>query len=106
MGDDYIPPLVHLPGTRLTPEVVLHRTINKMQRIKGVAIVIQWDDDEPSDPAGAVRAAIHRAKVKLGPGVIGADYGLGYRCIPPVEIVRSDRSRCPCCGQAWPEEGR
>lgn len=69
-------------------------------------IINRWDDDEPGDPAGAVRAAIHRAKVKLGPGVIGADYGLGYRCIPPVEIVRSDRTLCPCCGQPWPEDGR
>lgn len=37
--------LEHLPGTRLTPEVVLHRTLNKIDRIKAVAIVIQWDDD-------------------------------------------------------------
>lgn len=35
----------HLPGTRLTPEVVLHRTIDKLPRIKAVMIVIQWDDD-------------------------------------------------------------
>ena len=48
MADDYIPPLVHLPGTRLTPEVVLHRTMNKMRRIKAVTIVIQWDDDTMS----------------------------------------------------------
>lgn len=45
MSDDYDPPLVHLPGTKLTPEVVLHRTLNKKARIKGVALVIQWDDD-------------------------------------------------------------
>lgn len=44
-ASDYVPPLVHLPGSRLTPEVVLHRTLNKISRIKGVAIVIQWDDD-------------------------------------------------------------
>ena len=41
----YIPKLVHLPGTTLTPEVVLHRTINKLERIKAVIVVIQWDDD-------------------------------------------------------------
>jgi hypothetical protein len=41
----YDPPLVHLPGTKLTPEVVLHRTINKLDRIKGVFVVIQWDDE-------------------------------------------------------------
>jgi hypothetical protein len=37
--------LVHLPGTQLTPGVVLHRTLNKLDRIKAVAVVIQWDDD-------------------------------------------------------------
>lgn len=42
---DYDPKLVHLPGTKLTPEVVLHRTFQKLHRIKGVAVVIQWDDD-------------------------------------------------------------
>lgn len=41
---EYDPPLVHLPGTVLTPEVVLHRTLNKVHRIKAVSIVIQWDD--------------------------------------------------------------
>jgi hypothetical protein len=35
----------HLPGTRLTPEVVLHRTVDKLPRIKAVLVVIQWDDD-------------------------------------------------------------
>ena len=43
--DGYDPPLVHLPGTRLTPEVLLHRTLNKLPRIKAIAMVIQWDDD-------------------------------------------------------------
>ena len=37
--------LVHLPGTRLTPEVVLHQTLEEIARIKAVTIVIQWDDD-------------------------------------------------------------
>ena len=41
----YEPTLIHLPGTKLTPEVVLHRTLNKIDRIKSVAIVICWDDD-------------------------------------------------------------
>lgn len=45
MSEDYDPPLVHLPGTPLTPEVVLHRTLNKKSRIKAIAVVIQWDDD-------------------------------------------------------------
>jgi len=42
---DYDPPLVHLPGTKLTPDVVLHRTLNKVPRMKGVIVLIQWDDD-------------------------------------------------------------
>ena len=37
--------VVHLPGTTLTPEVALARTMQKLPRIKAVAIVIQWDDD-------------------------------------------------------------
>lgn len=36
--------LVHLPGTDLTPEVVLARTLQKCSRIKQVAVVILWDD--------------------------------------------------------------
>lgn len=47
MGDDapYDPKIVHLPGTKLTPEVLLHRTLGKLARIKNVAIIIQWDDN-------------------------------------------------------------
>lgn len=45
MSDDYEPKLVHLPGTRLTPEVVLHRTLNKLDQIKSVIVIIQWDDE-------------------------------------------------------------
>lgn len=37
--------IIHMPGTRLTPEVVLHRTLTKTAHIKAVAIVIQWNDD-------------------------------------------------------------
>jgi len=42
---EYNPRLVHLPNTKLMPEVVLHRTLNKLDSIKAVAIVIQWNDD-------------------------------------------------------------
>lgn len=35
----------HLPGTRLTPEVVLHRTLGKLEAIKSVCVIIEWDDD-------------------------------------------------------------
>ncbi len=45
MPKSYSPKLIQLPGTRLSPETVLHRTLNKIKRIKGIAIVIQWDDD-------------------------------------------------------------
>lgn len=45
MSEDYQPKIVHLPGTTLTPEVVLHRTLQKLSRIKSVTVVIQWDDD-------------------------------------------------------------
>ena len=45
---DYDPKLVHLPGTKLTPEVVLHRTLNKIDDIKAVTVVIQWGNDQVS----------------------------------------------------------
>lgn len=49
MSDAPNPPferkIIHLPGTRLTPEVVLHRTLTKTARIKSIVVVIQWDDD-------------------------------------------------------------
>ena len=45
MSDEFVPKLVHLPGTGLSPQVVLHRTLDRLDRIKAVAIIIQWDDD-------------------------------------------------------------
>lgn len=54
--------LRHLPGTRLTPEVVLHRTLNKIDRIKGVVVVIQWDDDSMDvDWSQMTVSALHMA---------------------------------------------
>lgn len=44
-GEEFTRTIIHLPGTRLTPEVLLHRTLTKCARIKAVAVVIQWDDD-------------------------------------------------------------
>lgn len=41
----YVPSLVHLPGTKLSPEVVIHRTLDKLSRIKNVIVIIQWDDN-------------------------------------------------------------
>lgn len=45
-GDDFFPKLVHLPGSELTPEVVIHRTLDKLAHIKSVTITIQWKNDE------------------------------------------------------------
>lgn len=41
----YLRPLVHLPGTPLTPEVVLHRTMNELDRIASVIVVIVFKDN-------------------------------------------------------------
>ena len=58
--------LQHLPGTRLMPEVVLHRTLNKCDRIKAVAIVIQWDDDTMgTDWSQMTLSALHMAGFAL-----------------------------------------
>ena len=43
--NDFVRKVAHLPGTRLTPDVVLARTMEKMPHIKAVTVVIQWDDD-------------------------------------------------------------
>lgn len=37
--------IVHLPGTDLTPEVVLHRTLDELHKIKSVVVVIHYKDD-------------------------------------------------------------
>ncbi len=39
---DYDPKLVHLPGTALSPEVVLHRTLQKLEHIESVVVMIKW----------------------------------------------------------------
>lgn len=54
---EYDPQLVHLPGTRLTPDVVLHRTLNKISDIKAVTVVIQWNDDRFSVDWSQMRAS-------------------------------------------------
>lgn len=43
---DYIPKLIHLPGTTVTPQLVLHRTLDKLDHIKAITIIIQWTNDE------------------------------------------------------------
>ncbi len=37
--------IIHLEGTELSPEVVLHRTIEKLDHIKSVYVLIEWDDE-------------------------------------------------------------
>lgn len=41
----FIKKLHSLPGVDRTAEVLLHQTIEKLPRIKAIAMVIQWDDD-------------------------------------------------------------
>lgn len=43
---DYVPKLVHLPGTAVSPQLVLHRTLDKLEHIKAVTVIIQWHNDE------------------------------------------------------------
>ena len=73
---EYIPRLVHLPGTKLTPEVVLHRTLNKLARIKAVAVVIQWDDDTFSSDWSQMRVSeLCMASVIFNQDVVGTING-------------------------------
>ncbi len=48
--------IAHLPGTKLTPEVVLARTLEKAQagRIKSVVVVVEWMDGGEDDQNFAV----------------------------------------------------
>ena len=43
---EFVPKLVHLPGTAVSPQLVLHRTLDKLVHIKSVTIIIQWNNDE------------------------------------------------------------
>lgn len=57
MTEQFVPKLVHLPGTELVPEVVLHRTLNKLEDIKAVVVVIQWKDDSFSSDWSQMRVS-------------------------------------------------
>lgn len=48
MTDDIERKLITFPGVDVSPEVVLHRTLQKLPRIKAVTIIIQWDDETMS----------------------------------------------------------
>lgn len=54
---EYNPKLVHLPGTKLTPYVVLYRTLDKIDHIKAVTIVVQWQDETFSVDWSQMRAS-------------------------------------------------
>lgn len=56
--------IVSIPGRNVSPEVVLHRTLEKLDRIKSVAVVIEWDDesyacDWSATTLSALRMAAH-----------------------------------------------
>jgi hypothetical protein len=42
----YKPKIIPLRGSDNTPEVVLHRTLLKVDRIKAVTIMIEWDNGD------------------------------------------------------------
>lgn len=68
MSEDkpYVSPLVTLPGVAPSAEVVLHRTINKLPRIKAVVIVMQWDDDSFAvDWSDMKKSGLHMASLIL-----------------------------------------
>jgi hypothetical protein len=37
--------VITMPGVAVSPEVVLHRTLQKLERVKAVVVVIMLDDD-------------------------------------------------------------
>ena len=37
-----------MPNTKLTVDVVLHRTLQKSDKLKSVIVIMQWDDDSMS----------------------------------------------------------
>lgn len=45
MGEPYERKLISFPGSDISPELVLHRTLGKLDHIKAVTVVIQWNDD-------------------------------------------------------------
>ena len=40
--------IVHMPNTKLTVDIVLHRTLQKSDKLKSVIVIMQWDDDSMS----------------------------------------------------------
>lgn len=42
----YVRKLVQLPGTAPSPLVVLHRTLNKVEHIRAVVVLIQWNEPD------------------------------------------------------------
>lgn len=69
MSETYEPKLVHLPGSKLTPEVVLHRTLNKIDHIKAVLVVIQWNDESFSSDWSQMKTS----ELVMGAGLMRID---------------------------------
>ena len=46
MSEPYVPKIVGLPGAPPSPELVLHRTLGKLEHIKSVTVIIQWKADD------------------------------------------------------------
>ena len=41
---DFERTIIHLPGTKLSPQVVLARTLTKIEHIESVVVLIGWKD--------------------------------------------------------------
>lgn len=72
----YDPPLIHLPGTKLTPDVVLHRTLNKIEHIEAVTVIIQWKFDSSMSVDWSSMAARDLALASLVMNKIAVDHAI------------------------------
>lgn len=46
MGEEYTPKLAYLPSAVHSPHIVLSRTLDKVEHIQAVAVVIMWKNGE------------------------------------------------------------
>lgn len=72
----YDPPLIHLPGTKLTPDVVLHRTLNKIEHIEAVTVIIQWKADSSLSVDWSSMAARDLALASLVMNKVAAEHAI------------------------------
>ena len=40
-----MPKIARMPGTRLSPEVLLRNMLEDIDQVKSIALVIEWEDD-------------------------------------------------------------